>query len=303
MAWRSSYSAELRERELVAANGGLPAMAVADRFDFRLSFIYKVLKRWRLTGNATSRLQRNQQELELAAYHAAIRAEIERRPDVTLEEFCAAGWSRPLASRSLGLMHNTLIRVGLTPKRSRRAAMPGRATPQPHAREQDRPGSSPPAGTSSVTLLGDVGLIPAPAAPADRLGSALAQLVRADRLDVLRLGVPREEDPGVLADLGDEGVDHLAAGRLGVDGGEVRLGQELADDSTGLPGIDQIVDNQPALAVPLDRFQDLGVTPGLVVVGGNADRVDQSDVELAADDVRGHQTPAGDGDNALPGSA
>jgi transposase len=117
MAWRSSYSAELWERELVAANGGLPAMAVADRFDIRLSFIYKVLKRWRLTGNATSRLQRNQQELELAAYHAAIRAEIERRPDVTLEEFCAAGWSRPLASRSLGLMHNTLIRVGLTPKK------------------------------------------------------------------------------------------------------------------------------------------------------------------------------------------
>ena len=46
MAWRSghSYSADLRERVLAAVDGGLPATAVAGRFDVSLSFICKALK-------------------------------------------------------------------------------------------------------------------------------------------------------------------------------------------------------------------------------------------------------------------
>jgi transposase len=120
MAWRSgqSYSADLRERVLAAVDGGLPTAAVAERFGVSLSFIYKALKRRRLTGETTARAQRNRQTLKLAAQHAAIQAEVERRPDATLEE--VRDWLREThgVEASLGLMHNTLVRLGLTLKKS-----------------------------------------------------------------------------------------------------------------------------------------------------------------------------------------
>ena len=121
MAWRSgqSYSADLRERVLAAVDAGLPATAVAERFGVSLSFIYKALKRRRLTGESTARRQRNQQELERAAYLEAIRSEVQRRPDVTLAEMRSWLLETHGVAASLGLMHNTLIRLGLTPKKVR----------------------------------------------------------------------------------------------------------------------------------------------------------------------------------------
>ena len=120
MAWRSgqSYSADLRERVLASVDGGLPAKTAAERFDVSLSFIYKALQRRRSTGETTARRQCNHQELKLAAYHEAIRAELQRRPDVTLEEVRAWLLKTHGIEASLGLMHNTLIRLGLTLKKS-----------------------------------------------------------------------------------------------------------------------------------------------------------------------------------------
>ena len=120
MAWRSgqSYSSDLRERVLTAVDGGLPATAVTERFGVSLSFIYKALKRRRLTGETAARAQRNRQQLKLAAYHETIRAEVERRPDVTLDELRAWLLETHGIEASLGLMHNTLIRLGLTLKKS-----------------------------------------------------------------------------------------------------------------------------------------------------------------------------------------
>jgi transposase len=120
MAWRSgqSYSADLRERVLAAVDGGLPAKTAAERFGVSVSFIYKALKRRRLTGETTARAQRNQQALKLAAQHAAIQAEVVRRPDVTLEEVRAWLLETHGVAASLGLMHITLIRLGLTLKKS-----------------------------------------------------------------------------------------------------------------------------------------------------------------------------------------
>ena len=71
--------------------------------------------------------QCNQQTLKLAAHHEAIRAEVERRPDVTLEEL--RGWLVEThgIEASLGLMHNTLIRLGLTLKKTGRAEEQDRA--------------------------------------------------------------------------------------------------------------------------------------------------------------------------------
>jgi transposase len=142
MACRSgqSYSADLREGVLAAVDGGLPATAVAERFGVSLSFIDKALKRRRLTGETAARAQRNQQELKLAAYHETIQAEIVRRPDVTLDSLRAWLVETHGVESSLGLMHNTLIRLGLTLKKSRTGSLAGPWGPRsPTAEEQDRP--------------------------------------------------------------------------------------------------------------------------------------------------------------------
>src|SRR3546814_1228464 len=51
----------------------------------------------------------------------------------------------------------------------------------------------------------------------------------ADRLDVGEVDVPGEQDPGVLADLGDVGIDQRTAGGLGVDRREMRSEEHTSE--------------------------------------------------------------------------
>ena len=81
MAWKSgqSYSSDLRSRVLAAIDGGCRAKSVARQFQVSVSYIYKALGRRRASGETEARPQRNRQRLKLAAYHAAIAAEVARR--------------------------------------------------------------------------------------------------------------------------------------------------------------------------------------------------------------------------------
>jgi transposase len=130
MAWKSgqSYSADLRCRVLAAIDGGIPARTVALLFQVSVSYIYKALDRRNATGETEARPQRNHQELKLAAYHEAIAAEVARRSDVTLNELRAWLLATHGVAASLGLMHRTLARLGLTLKKK-----------SLRAQEQDRP--------------------------------------------------------------------------------------------------------------------------------------------------------------------
>jgi transposase len=121
MAWKSgqSYSTELRSRVMAAIDGGSPAKVAARLFQVSVSYIYKALVRRRATGETEARPQRNRQRLKLAEHHAAIAAEVARRPDVTLEELRAWLLATHRVAASLGLMHKTLVRLGLTLKKSR----------------------------------------------------------------------------------------------------------------------------------------------------------------------------------------
>ena len=121
MVWNSgqSYSGDLRSRVLGAIDGGSPARATAQLFQVSVSYIYKALGRRGATGETEARPQRNRQQLKLAAHHAAIAAEVARRPDVTLEELRSWLLATHGVSASLGLMHKTLARLGLTLKKSR----------------------------------------------------------------------------------------------------------------------------------------------------------------------------------------
>ena len=121
MAWKSgrSYSADLRGRVLAAIDGGISARSVAERFQVSVSCIDKALGRRATTGETEARPQRNHQELKLAAHHDAIKTEVAQRPDVTLNELRAWLLATHKVSASLGLMHRTLARLGLTLKKSR----------------------------------------------------------------------------------------------------------------------------------------------------------------------------------------
>ena len=121
MAWKSgqSYSSDLRSRVLAAIDGGHPAKAVAQLFQVSVSDIDKALARREASGETEARPQRNQQTLKLETLHAAIAAEVARRPDATLEELRAWLLASHGVSASLGLMHQTLARLGLTRNKSR----------------------------------------------------------------------------------------------------------------------------------------------------------------------------------------
>ena len=121
MVWKpgQSYSTDLRSRVLAAIDGGGSAKAVARLFQVSVSYIYKALARRDATGETEARPQRNQQTLKLVEHHAAIAAEVARRPDATLEELRAWLLANHQVAASLGLMHKTLVRLGLTLKKSR----------------------------------------------------------------------------------------------------------------------------------------------------------------------------------------
>ena len=121
MTWRSgqSYSADLRERVLAAVDEGHAPLSIASLFKVSISYVYKALGRRRSTGETTARAQCNRQQLKLAGLHEAIEAEVGRRPDATLDEL--RGWLLAAHSvvASVGLMHKTMARLGLTLKKSR----------------------------------------------------------------------------------------------------------------------------------------------------------------------------------------
>ena len=104
----------------------------------------------------------------------------------------------------------------------------------------------------------------------------------------LRLDIPRKQDPGILANLGNKGIDQRASCWLGIDCCEVRLRQHLADLLCRAAGIHQIVDDEPVRAVALNPLQDLQFALHTIVIGGEADGIDQPDLQLTRDNGRRH---------------
>src|ERR1700704_5547316 len=135
----------------------------------------------------------------------------------------------------------------------------------------------------------------------------LSPFTAADRRLEGKSRVPGEIDPGVLRHFGDIGVDHRPAHRLCIDGREMRLRQELAYDLGGLAGVDEIIDDQHALAptaadaddVARNVLEHLELALAGVIVARHADRLDQADVEFARDDRGRDQAAAGHADDRL----
>jgi len=118
MAWRrgQAYSQDLRERVLGAVGS---ARTVAARFGVSISYILKARQRQARTGETTTRALRSHVRRRLVDQHAAILSQVEAHQDATLDELRA--WLKEThgVTVSMGLMWNTLARLGLTLKKRR----------------------------------------------------------------------------------------------------------------------------------------------------------------------------------------
>ena len=95
--------------------------------------------------------------------------------------------------------------------------------------------------------------------------------------------------------------------RLGVNGREMGVRHHLAHQPAGLAGVDEVIDDQQALAGAAAEFchfgrnalQNLQIALLGVVVTGDADGIDDANAEFARDDGRRHQPAAGDRDDGM----
>ena len=116
MAWcrGRAYSDDLRGRVL-SADGSV--RVVAARFGVSVSYVVKARQRRDRTGELAARPQRSRRTRVLGRLHDAIEARVRIDPGATLNELRA--WLREVhgVSASMGLVWNTLARLGLTLKK------------------------------------------------------------------------------------------------------------------------------------------------------------------------------------------
>lgn len=120
MLWQQgkAYSQDLRLRVLAGAEGGARVGQIAAALRVSVSYVSKVLSRQRATGETLARPQRCHLTPKLAELHEAIRAEVMARPDATIAELRRWLNETHTVTASEGLMHKTLVRLGLTFKKS-----------------------------------------------------------------------------------------------------------------------------------------------------------------------------------------
>jgi transposase len=122
MGWRrgQSYSEDLRARVLAAVDGGMAARAAAKLFRVSMSYIYKALIRRRHTGEARASARRGHRPRKLSpAQEAALAAQIEAHPDVTLAALQAWLLAEHGVQLSNGAMWSAVARLGLSFKKRR----------------------------------------------------------------------------------------------------------------------------------------------------------------------------------------
>jgi transposase len=120
MHWRrgKSYSQDLRDRVLAAADEGELVGQIASLLRVSVSYVSKVLSRRRLTGETTARPQRCQVTPKLSSLHPAILAQVTSHPDATIAELRAWLLETHKVSASTGLINKTLAALDLTYKKS-----------------------------------------------------------------------------------------------------------------------------------------------------------------------------------------
>src|ERR671933_695961 len=112
-----AYSQDLRERVFAADDSGMRVGQIAAMLLVSVSYVSKVLRRRRLSGERTARPQRGHLPAKLTAHHAAIRERVRQRADATIDELRAWLLDTHQIAVSTGLMWKTLAALGLTLKK------------------------------------------------------------------------------------------------------------------------------------------------------------------------------------------
>jgi len=120
----SPYSEDLRTRVVRAVEGGASRRATAGKFEVSVSFVIKLIQRWRQTGNVAAKRMGGTKEYALARHEALVRGLVSREPDLTLDELRAR-----LADAGIVVGRTSIARfldaIGLTRKK-RRSMRPSR---------------------------------------------------------------------------------------------------------------------------------------------------------------------------------
>lgn len=126
----TAYSIDLRHKILQACERRLGSQrALADLFGVSLSFVEKLLRRHRTTGNIAPKPHAGGQRPSLdAAAHTLIQQLVHVNADMTLEELCARVANERGIHVSVATMCRVLQRLGLPRKKSR--STPASATPR-----------------------------------------------------------------------------------------------------------------------------------------------------------------------------
>ncbi len=113
-----AYSQDLRERVFAASDEGERVGEVAELLRVSVSYVSKVLKRRRATGETTVRSGRGHRPPKLTPFYPAIRAYVAERSDTTIAALRAWLLATHQVSASVGLIWHTLKLLGLTLKKS-----------------------------------------------------------------------------------------------------------------------------------------------------------------------------------------
>jgi transposase len=122
-----AYSDDLRERVVRSVEGGASRRSTAQKFEVSVSFVIKLMQRWRGTGTLAAKPRGNTKPPRLSAHAAVVEAIVAGQPDITLDELQArlANQGIVVGRSSVGRFLNAL---GLTHKK-RRSTRPSRSAP------------------------------------------------------------------------------------------------------------------------------------------------------------------------------
>jgi putative transposase len=126
------YSVDLRERVVRAVEAGLSRRAAARRFEVSVSFVIKLMQRWRREGTVAPARYGGGKRPALAAHAERVHDLLRDEPDVTIAELRSR-----LAAEAIHVSPAAISRfltaAGLTRKkrRSTRPSGSGRTSPPP----------------------------------------------------------------------------------------------------------------------------------------------------------------------------
>lgn len=114
------YSQDLRDRVFCSVDGGMTPAEVAELFRVDVSYVYKVLIRRRTLGMTTALPWAAGPRPKLKDHERALRQYVAEHADATLEEIRAWLVAEHGIEVSIGCLWNTLDRLRLPLKKSRR---------------------------------------------------------------------------------------------------------------------------------------------------------------------------------------